>query len=512
MRGRLGGIRLSIFFVWGMALVACTALVGVEDLHESPRPTEDESAGGSQAGSQSAGRDGVGGQNKGDASSVGGSVIVSGGRTAGSGALSGSTGDLGGAGGTESPGDAGAGGTGLDSPTVNGWVIDLMGHRVPNIPVTIGNTTVLTDTQGRFSIQDVPAEYDVQLIVEPRIGGRLGNYGWVYQGLTRRDPTLQVYRGLAEQNATAHITSTNGTFGDPSTITTLAFGGPDGNSEAKVSAADLTQVSVLTWYGPNTTVGRAHALRWTIDANDLPTAYQTYVEQMFAATSGETAEIPITFPATLLTSAAISGTVTSPTTNSRLNLVFLRFTSNAAISLVEDWTSSNAFSYVAPSLSNSVITLAAVEGDRFRIGPYAMVHKDVVPGTSNIALTIPSPPVLLSPAPGVTGVSANQDFQWEGASKVFLFRVHDDQFYKGIYVFTARKKLQLPVFGNRAFFLNANARHFWNVEIHGDWQSVDSAAGPDGFQDSFGFDDSPVGSRRGDGTYTQAGSRSFTTE
>lgn len=390
---------------------------------------------------------------------------------------------------------------------MHGTLIDFLGHKIPNAPVSIGETTVLTDAQGRFSIADVPATYDLFAVVNPAIGGGSGFYGWVYQGLTRRDPTIQVYRGVADRSANAHVTVTNGVFSDTSE-TRVAFGSPDGSSSMAPNSAEVTILSGLSWYGPTTATGRAHALRWTVDDNGIPTAYDAYVDQIAAGTNDETIELPITFPNTAVTSAIISGTVTAATAAQRRNFVFARFTTNATMSLIGDWDATDTFSYLVPSLANSVITVAAAAG--FTGEGYSVVHKDVSPGTTGIALSIPAPPVATAPAPG-TAVGPSSMFQWASDSKVFVFHAEDRELYRGLFVVTAQKQLKLPVFPAASFELRSGADHYWDVEVHRSWQTVDQAAGSNGFQDAFATrEESPVGSLRGDGNYSVSARRGFT--
>lgn len=470
-------------------------------------------------GKSSGGTDGTGNGGNSSAGGNGGSSNSAGsGAEAGEG-LGGGTvvGPEGGAGGSTIEGGAGgtvgSGGTAGMSNTVHGKVVDIFGHGVANAPVTIGSTVVATDANGAFTIEDVSAEYDVSAIVSPPIYGGMGVYTWIYQGLTRRDPTLQVLRGVATQNTTIHATISGGSFNDDEK-TVLGFGTPDGSGSFEQDYAEVQHLSGFGgWYGPTQTSGHFHALRWKF-SDSLPAVYEAYATGLVALSAAGTdqTDLPIDLSPSTVNVATISGSVTSPTTTDRSNYVSVAFTDKATIPLVDGDDGPNTFSYTVPQLTGSKISVAAVAGTYYSY-PYALAHKDVDPGTANISLSIPTPPTLVAPVAGVADVTSDTPFVWIGDAKVFLFHVDSPQAYnEGVYIVTSKKQVQIPNL-NGSFPLRGNAEPYvWTVEVHNNLQSVDEATAATGFLDSYRYDfEEPEGTRRGDGSFAISTARDLTT-
>ncbi len=475
----------------------------------------------SQGGNTSAGASSGGATTFGGAPTAGGSPA-----TGGSTVTAGGASPLGGSSPGGAPSDAGsfgiggsdeggsdAGGAGPGSTTVRGTVVDLFGHKIGNVPVTIGDETVATDAQGAFEFADVPTEYDVSVIVSPLEGGNFqANYTWLYQGLTRRNPTLQVRRATADQTGQVHLTLTSGTFATTEQ-TDVAFGSVDGSS----TNDDVGEESTFSfgWTGPATTSGTAHALRWDVTSGGLPTGYQAYKSQPISLNGDSgTTELPIALPDNTVQSGAIAGTVTGTSTANRQNFVFVRFSSNAQIELVQDTAATSTFSYTVPTLTNSLITVAAASGYTYASNaPFSLAHKDVASGTTGIALALPDPAVPVAPVAGLNGVTTATQFQWTSTAKVFLFSAYSSATGTGIYIVTNKKQIKIPDL-NGSFPLRSATAHVWRVETHGNLQSLDEATGPQGFQDSFAFyGDKPDGSsHRGDGTLAISAPRGFTTQ
>jgi hypothetical protein len=78
-------------------------------------------------------------------------------------------------------------------------------------------------------------------------------------------------------------------------------------------------------------------------------------------------------------------------------------------------------------------------------------------------------------------------------------------------IVTGEKRVTIPEFPN-GFTLIPDDLYNWRVETHGDAATVDEAAGPDGFVDSWApYADGPNNPKRGDGTYAISAGRLFTT-
>jgi len=528
--------------------VACQGLLGVEDVHEGPPPGAGTGAGatggnggnGGSSGKGSGGKGGTAGTTTGGSSGAGGKGGASGGSGGNGGSLGGSSGDSGeggsgdtsgtGGNGGSSGGSAGSGGVGgsagtagsnagsagsagsvNNDPTVRGKVVNHWLQPVPNVPVTIGNSSTQTDDDGLFEIADVAATYDVQMVLTfSRYGSGQEQYGWVYEGLTRRDPTLQVYWGLPLHSADHQLTLTN-TPTEANAVVVSALGGEYHNWSRE--SANGVQTST-DWYGPATVTMMGHGLSW-LETNGLPTSFTAYTTTTgpiaFSDTGGQ-AMWTLDFKPTAVTAGAIGGTVTSPSTGNRSNRAFVQFTTGASIQLFDHYGSSltEDFTYTVPTIPGASITLSAHEGPG-GWDAFGVAHVDnLAAGTTDITLDIPTPPVITAPPDGTT-LSASSVLSWTpGTHDTYVFRAISDNYYEGVFVVTSRTQINMPTFWN-GFALRPGDEVSWRVETHGTAQTVDELAGANGFADEFayGWGDYPEGPRRNSGTFSLSVGRWF---
>jgi hypothetical protein len=400
---------------------------------------------------------------------------------------------------------------------VTGKVVDRFGVPVGSVPVQIGESLVSTNDKGVFTVEDVPATYEVSLLVE-------GN-GWVYQDLTRRDPTLQVFRGHPAHTAYVRVTSANATLGTNDQLT-LGGGMPTGTSDEYTDIGVDSYVTFgLGWEGGTTSNSTVHGLLWTLDpATKLPTSYKAYDGKPVALTSGVDATLTLDMSPKVIASGVVTGTVAPRVTpigsGSRHNSVFVRFSSGASIQVVDHTPTVDAFSYVVPTLAASSITVAAWEG--LYEGPLGMVHKDgLSPGAATGTLSIPAPPKLLKPLGGT--VDEMTPFSFQGSpdnAGAFVVVLNGFNTTSRLYIVTAQQKLpRLPTVVDGAWTLAhasggaAPIEYEWWVETHGSFATVDEMTGPDGYFDEFGVNYiTPVAIHQHDGTYTYSAIGRFATK
>ncbi len=440
-------------------------------------------SGGSSA---TAGESATGGKNTttGGAPSTGGSA----GRDAGGDAGLGGGGD-GGAG--PSDGGAGAGGATNTDTTVRGTIIDYYGTAVPNVAVTIGAETTQTDANGKFEIADVAPTYDVLFVVQPTgSSGESQPYTWLYEGLTRRDPTLQVYRGLAWEAAKLTYTITNGSYGNPP-YTIISLGAPHGMTSGWIS--DESDYIYAYWAGGSKANAGLHVLRFNSADEEIATSFDAYYTQSVALDVNTPTTLSFDFPnpTTPISTGTVSGAVTSAQAERRYNSIYLRFADNAMLPVVNGPDSTtDEFSYLVPVIPNSELTFAACYGyyGANRTDAVACAYKPVTVGQNNVALTLPATPSLVTPAMDAPDISESTSFQWTSNARVFVFRIQDTDtdFLRGAFVVTSKKQTKIPLVGG-SFPLRRGVPHEWFVQVHGDLASVDEAARPGGFMGSFAW-------------------------
>jgi hypothetical protein len=502
-------------------LGACTSILGIEDLHEDARPGssdggDEATAGTSNNGAGKANNEGGKSGNGGTSNPQGGMAEPEAG--AGNDPSGGSSGNTGGSSGNMSEGGGGEGGA--PEPMrgkVTGKVVDRFGVPVGSVPVQVGESLVSTNDQGVFTIEDVPATYDVSLLVQ--------GDGWVFQGLTRRDPTLQVFRGHPGHYTYVTVTSANATLGANDQLT-LSAGMPTGTSDEYTDIGIDSSVSYsLEWDGGTSTASTVHGLEWTQDATTkLPVTYKAYDSKPLALMASVNAALSLDMMPKVISTGVVTGAVTPRVTpigdGSRTNSVFVRFGSGASIQVVAHKAPAEAFSYVVPTLADSTITVAAWEGEY--LGPLGMVHKDKLsPGAATGTLTIPAPPKLLKPL--ASSIDETTPFSFQGSpdnAGAFLVILNSLSTGSHLYIVTAQQKLShLPSVVDGAWTLEhasvgaKPAEYQWWVETHGSFATVDAMTGPDGFIDEFSVNyDTPVGIHHRDGTYTYSSYSIVTTK
>jgi hypothetical protein len=492
--GSLGGLCL---------VLACQGVLGIEDLQEGPRPS---AAGGGSAGSGDvsvAGSSGAGGSSAGAGTSSAGSSGVAGSVSAGAGGDAGTPEPL------PDGGTPDGGGVG-DGIVVAGRVVDFFRRAVPETVVTIGTATAVTDAQGAFSISGVEAPYTASLVINMIRGGGQARYAYVYEGLTRADPTLQVYSALSERSSSSiSVTFDNITFDGPYAI--LAFGSPDGRFVDEETTNDTEFLGSPAWTGPTTISGNIHALSAFKDVSDEPpVTYEAYQTFPLAVTDNLAASVAFDLTPTSLTVGTLDGSVSGGVADFRTNFAGLRFSDGTAMPLVDFTPDLPDFLYFVPSLEGASFFLAAADGSS-GFPPYAVTHQENIAfDATGLALAIPRAVTLTSPE-NAGAVTPSTPYVWSPLSQTaqtFLWHLESDGTYEGIFVLTSRTQIELPQIDGLT--ISPGLAVTWSVETHGDAPDVDALTGPDGFLDAYSLGSSfPIGPNRSDGYYTESERRGF---
>ncbi len=398
---------------------------------------------------------------------------------------------------------------------MRGRLIDFWGHELPGVALEVDGTPTTTDQHGEFEVASVSTEYDVSLVVNAGVERRV-THGWLFQGLTRRDPTLQIYDGLESRSGDFGVEQTGGSFGESRTLT-VGLGSPDGSKVVNVDEGGLG-LATMVWRGGSTTVATAHGLLFQADPEtSLPNDYLAYAESSPAVLSVDDAAdfaLDLTPPASSIPTNTLQGSVVPDVGLDRENAVFLRFTSGAAIELARMLSAPDAFSVLVPTISRSSVTVAVSEGG-FRDDPFALAHADGLGSGATVALTIPEPSTLLLPLAGATDVTTATPFSFRrsGGPGAVLVRIQRTDYLDTLNVVTAREEITLPEFSVGALAIRPAETYSWVVETHGDQMTVDELAAPAGFLDAFSWNDHsvPAGPHRGSGTFTRSAAQYFAT-
>lgn len=485
------GSRSGAVFVLAVAtLTGCAMLAGLSEHEASDAPS------GALAGSSASGQAGAGSANvlggTGPVGDAGGAPTAGGGggKTGAAGmATGGAAAGDGGEGGDAGVAGAGNGGATPDPTAVHGRIVDYWLAPVANVPVSIGLATTVTNDDGEFTIPDVAPEYDVSFVVS-LLGQYAEDYAWRFEGLSRRDPTLQVYRGRRQHSGAVLIT--RGELDLDGSRISLAIAGPNGAHALEnvlISSGTGSFTPSVSWAGPPNARATVHALLWEHDAFNLPTAYRSYdsIPVMLDESPGFGASAALDLSDQALQTGIVSGEVADPG-DEALNsetFVFVRFPDGAALSVASEFTDPYGFAYLVPVLPNASFTVAAY---RYDARGWGVEHRHLTETGGGTTLAFPPPTELVQPENSEDIMAGSSTFQWRQASggdAPFLFVIEDGEGppYRAVYVVTSRNEVTLPSFVG--FELRADTYHTWAVQTHGPADSVDAMAGPSGFLDPF---------------------------
>lgn len=398
---------------------------------------------------------------------------------------------------------------------VTGRVVDFSLRPLPSVPVTIGSTTVATNAQGLFSITGVQAPYTASLTIN-QLNGRTVHYGYVFEGLTRVDPTLQVRGGLPSRSADLNITVQNADFTDETRFGIFTYASPD--LALAVTLDSPQSVRPLTsWTGPATTTGTAHGLlvrRAGTTSADPIVAYEAHQAAAVAMNEGLDTDVTLDLSPDAIPTATIGGNVTvlGGVVDYRENQVFLRFGDGTRMPLIEDREQQDAFSYTVPVVPGATISLLALDNDAFV--PFRVAHREnIAPGQTGITLALPNAVTLSSPPNGAV-ITPDTPFVWSGfgqTATTFVWHLEFVDTFDGMFIITNRTDVTLPEFAD-GLTIASGVPAYWSVETHGDMPTVDAATGASGYMDLTYSFNQPVVPTAGDGYFTESERRAVRLE
>ncbi len=449
--------------------------------------------------------------------------------------------------------------------TISGKALDAFGKPISGAPVVILGQdaassvltttaiTSLTNANGEFSLAGVKKPYDI-VLVESATG-----HATMYQGLTTETPTLTsfvdmyVFYGFGLNDKSGSFKGmTNplpapqgdhnhkGVFGSPEATRHFSIskdGELGGFSLSTVTADSLNTLGLIgpisngvsvSWFGPTTTSGVAHALQWKRTENNLPDAYTGYGKRdVVLADSGTTNDQNI--PMTGLGSSNAGGTVTVPTgysiTNRFMSVILDEHSdievANEGIKSINILNQESlavqggslsalapAFNYRTPEITGAKVGVAVAARDTLSfssLGRSVYLSKSGLDlNDTNISLTLPEAPSLALPANNAPNVSYDTEFVWapsgfsESVNVVFIREVQKKLSTTGVIglplsgslaIITKDAKLKLPDLTSLGITLapptsGESLDYQWQVTSIGPFATVDSAA-TKGFADAY---------------------------
>ena len=387
---------------------------------------------------------------------------------------------------------------------ISGRIIDMWGLPVQDALVQVGEESLTTGPDGSFKFEQVPPTYDVEFTYTAYRRGSVIQevYGWIYVGLTRRDPTLQVFSSSMtnSQRLVAELVGTSvETLQEEDAL--VAYGCPSGNFSFTMNSLKVDHTGG-DWAGyADSAECVVHALQVRNSDMGAPIFYSGYDSVPTSMTYGQPAaavlDLGKSMPLTDTLIARLGGAG-----GQRDVSIHVRFDDNAALEVVDKYHEAGTeISYIVPKIDGSdvVLRVAAVNQDA------AVVVDKVALGVSGLELDVPKVPLLTAPDQGLLNAPANVEFAWRAEQPVSVLYVRPPAFYEGLYVVTGDTKFKLRRVAEGAYALRQGEPLIWSVSHHGDFASVDEAAAEDGFI-------SPaapyaLGARRGGGFHAVSYSR-----
>lgn len=337
----------------------------------------------------------------------------------------------------------------------------------------VGKSAVQSDTMGNFTFTDVKVPYDIYVVGQsgtdqnpiPAI-----NY---YKGLTRLDPVV------TRPSATCVFCLT--ILSKSATVTGSRLG--TGNNADPIYAAWSTGGTgvqtngqwnfTASWFGAfnqNTTTGTLHVLQPTRGTLSTPTGFHFGASGSVTLTAGQTSNINVTL-ASLGTTAALSGTVTSP---SGFPMPTVTLSQQLNGSPVEIWsaTTTNAASMI-PVLANQKASFYAISTSGGRTSE--AVYPNLTAST-DVSMTLPPPAGMTGPVSGATNVTNSTPFEFTTSEKQ-VYEVSFRSATAAYFVATTSGSITIPDVPEMP--RPSGTSFTWTVTGYGPYASIDAAADVD---------------------------------
>ncbi|HVZ35914.1 MAG TPA: hypothetical protein VG963_25985, partial [Polyangiaceae bacterium] len=399
---------------------------------------------------------------------------------------------------------------------VAGHIIDCYRRPVPGVVVRVGAASATTDDTGAFAIGTVTPPYDAAVQIDTTKSGVPAHAEYVYQGLERSDPTLQVYDALPEHSATINVALTNVNFAANNVL--VAFDAPGAHFSALLQSSQGT-LDAISWTGSATLQGTAHAIELPTTPTFSMLADQVSIVQRqdvaLSLSDGDSPTLSFVLGVASGSTAEFAGTVNGGTLGNRENLLLLRLSDGTPIPMLEA-PSTTPFLYYASLLSGTTLLVAAAQGAAAPSARAIVHHDNMASGQAGIQLTLPDPVVLTGPASAAAAESSTP-FAWSAAgqsARSFVWHLQLSASSNELFVVTNRTQIALADLPP-GFTWAAGSAAQWSVQTHGDTASVDDLAGPNGFMDAFSYPSpsiptSPSGPNHADGYFTESELRAVT--
>jgi hypothetical protein len=361
-----------------------------------------------------------------------------------------------------------------ETQTIRG---QLPGYPNPDLKATVmipGHAPVSPDAAtGAFEIPNVKVPYDL-VVYFPRFVG----FGMVtvFKGLQRNDPTLPAtYSWL-------HRTSVFGTISGPRfplpTNRRLAvyFEAPF-SIDNQFNESKSSYIHEPAWYGPVTLTGTLHAVELGGDPTTGARSYWSYGRRegvtLTKGTSSDGQDITLSPVGTASVTGRVVGTpgLTHEKTTISLDLV-----GEAGMQLFT-YDPASTFQLAVPDMAGAAFRVEAFLKNTSTNESASVWKTGVRAGATDVVLTSPMPPRLLTPASGAQVAELSAGFSWEGPERA----LHTLTFNPSVpgeptyHIVTTDSRATLPDVSPLGLSGPVRGRNYtWEVNSHGPVESVEA--------------------------------------
>jgi hypothetical protein len=370
---------------------------------------------------------------------------------------------------------------------VNGRVSDIFGSPASGISVIIGGQTKTSGADGSFTINNVTAPYDCEML---ELGGNQ-KYGYLYKGLNTSSPRLTTASGISGVQYTSNIVVTFPAGLIPSGKKVMLFYSDTTNViYGKINAGPVNNAVTypVVWSNNNSTInGKICALVYSIDVSNNILSYDNYAEAELPVTSGlqsiwqpTIADFSLN-PGEVNLTALINPPGGYSIVTSVLCINFSKLTNNPfllvqAAPLISFTTTANISGLVPTGLpSNFTLNLFTRIAEPSGANGY---KSTIVTAGINNQVNIEPASVLNTPLNGATGIDTTTVFNYSQATGSAIYAVKYQGSNNTYFVYTPGLNTTIPNFSPN-LQIESNIIHNWNVTQYQGLNSVDEFVNSD---------------------------------
>ena len=361
-------------------------------------------------------------------------------------------------------------------PTVRGTLKTIGGRPFAGAIVLVGDRTVVSNAQGEFTVENVPASYDL-IVLARSSNGQTQVY--IYIGLASRQPIVSIQANDPFLRTTVQGSLSPGYPQQESQRTGIGFKSANQDASGTLTLEGVQGPTYgpldVAWTTGTTVAGQLFALQWRVGTTSFPTGYQGWVIQPLSVTSATPATANLVLAT--LSQREVTGTVRFPpearSVSARLYVENLRVFDNA----VQFSPGGTSVSYAYP-IPIGIGNVARNLSFHATLDANSVASTDLTTKLNDTSATVdfelPSPPNVALPIDRATGVNSNTEFEWTAVpNAVYRLGIINASTNTGYIIHTSSTKTKVPDLSSKGIPW-ASGNHLWNVQALGPAVSVDT--------------------------------------